>query len=198
MDLFLKYKLRQLGRKAEPEKTFVADLYRKIEAEFEPKQAIIPVWKLAAVPALALIMTLFGTGVYAYASDDVLPGNPLYPVKQGLEKVEEKLAIRKQAKLYVAVKHLERRLKEDKALFIRQKTVPETRLKEFKNKYQEIEGQVKKIPEGQRSALERVLSNVSLDTIILEADIYKIDTEKKRQKVLEKSLDEKKSQKENN
>ncbi|MBI5655195.1 hypothetical protein HZC53_06115 [Candidatus Uhrbacteria bacterium] len=180
MDIFLKYKLRRMGKKAEPEKAFVADLQRKIEAELGPGRIRLAAWKLAAVPALVIVMAVGGTGAYAYASDDVLPGNLLYPVRQGLEKVEEKLVIRQQAKLFVAVKHLERRLNEDKVMLNRQMNLREARLKDFKDKYQDIEGRVKKIPEGQRSDLEKALSNVSKRSKILEADFSK--TEKQPEK----------------
>lgn len=45
-------------------------------------------WKLATVPALALVVILMtGTGVYAYESPAVSDGHPLYPLKQGIEQI---------------------------------------------------------------------------------------------------------------
>ncbi len=61
----------------------------------------------------AIILLIFGTSsVYAYTSDTVIPGNPLYPLKLAVEKVEKVTAITPAAQVAVNEKLSDRRLKE--------------------------------------------------------------------------------------
>ena len=51
-------------------------------------------FRLATAGVAALIVILgAGTGVYAYESPDVSDGHPLYPIKQGIERVQERFAV---------------------------------------------------------------------------------------------------------
>lgn len=51
-------------------------------------------FRFAAV-GMASVLVVFGTGtsVYAYSSPDVSDGHPLYPIKRGIEQVQERFAM---------------------------------------------------------------------------------------------------------
>ncbi len=69
-------------------------------------------FKLKAVPAfLVIIALLLSTGT-AYASQDSLPNDMLYPVKLLTEKVEQTLTFDKVKKTEIAFKHAQRRIDE--------------------------------------------------------------------------------------
>jgi len=59
---------------------------------------------------------LGGTGVYAYASDQVLPDHALYPLRQSLERFEVQIAAVTPMKDRVHLRLLERRAREKKLL----------------------------------------------------------------------------------
>jgi|GEM_PF-3138313 len=65
-------------------------------------------WALAII----VVIALGSTSIYAYASNDVLPGNQLYPLKIVLEKIEQNIAIDKTAKIANLEKVSSRRLRE--------------------------------------------------------------------------------------
>lgn len=77
----------------------------------------------SAVGALAILL-MVGVSSYAYASDDVLPNTPLYPVRQVLEQVETKLAVTPVQKDQVQRKLIERRKQEVQKLKALKKPVP--------------------------------------------------------------------------
>lgn len=65
-------------------------------------------WVIAAV----ILLICGTTSVYAYASNDILPGNQLYPVKIALEKIEQKITTNNTSKIANLEKFSERRLNE--------------------------------------------------------------------------------------
>ncbi|MEI6529388.1 MAG: DUF5667 domain-containing protein [Candidatus Falkowbacteria bacterium] len=66
-----------------------------------------------ALGVAAVILLICGTtSVYAYASNDILPGSQLYPVKIALEKIEQKITTNNTAKIANLEKFSERRLNE--------------------------------------------------------------------------------------
>lgn len=62
--------------------------------------------------AFAVLLVISTTSVYAYASDDVVPGNQLYPLKIAIEKIEQKIAVTPAAKIETYNKLSARRLQE--------------------------------------------------------------------------------------
>lgn len=62
--------------------------------------------------ALTIISIFSATSFYAYASDNVIPGNQLYPLKIAIEKLEKKIAINAPAKIATYEKLSNRRLQE--------------------------------------------------------------------------------------
>ena len=71
------------------DKRFKRDLWSKLSDQL-PKKTMSYKLKFAAVGAMALLLLLGGTSVYAYESDQVSEGHVLHPLKDGIERVEEK------------------------------------------------------------------------------------------------------------
>jgi hypothetical protein len=64
------------------------------------------------VAALVIIVMFGATSIFAYASDSVVPGNIIYPLKKAVEKIEQNIAPNKTAKIAVYEKQSVRRLEE--------------------------------------------------------------------------------------
>ncbi|MFA5185535.1 MAG: DUF5667 domain-containing protein [Patescibacteria group bacterium] len=189
MEWLLKRKLTKLGHKADPDKAFTDRLELLLMPGAKAKGFGLPAWKLAAVPALALILVVGTTGTYAYASTDVLPGNPLYAVKKGLEKVEEKTTVKPQTKLLVQIKHLERRLQEDKVLLNRNKKLPQARLKDFQVQLRSLMDQAGKLPEKQRMTLDHQLAKIASGYYTLQTDVTNAGLDAKERLEVDRLLD---------
>lgn len=70
----------------------------------------------AAVTAFVFVLFTGGVSTFAYTNDNVTNGNPLYPVKRGLEKIEETFASTPESHAEFQVKMLSRRLAESRNL----------------------------------------------------------------------------------
>ena len=108
--------LARLSRRVNPSRDFVVSLHRRLEdaGYLAPTVRRTPVWKLCGAGVLALLLVFIGTGSYAYASDDVLPDHPLYPLRQTIERAELELApiVTRTPKEKTQAKMLARRVKE--------------------------------------------------------------------------------------
>lgn len=71
------------------------------------------------VMAGILGFTAIGTGAYAYSNPEITEGTTLYPVKQAIEKVEERIKITQEGKAKFYIKKMERREAEREVLEIR-------------------------------------------------------------------------------
>lgn len=189
MDWYLKYKLRKLSRKADPDKEFVLNLDKRLGIGMAPEARRIPVWRFAMVPVLVGILAVSTTGAYAYASEGVLPGNALYPVKQGLEKIEEKITLKPQAKALVAIRHLERRLYEDTILFKRNKRLPKARLNDFRFRLDILMDQIGRLNENQRTQLDERLATLAdgYRSLVTEVSQAAVDANEKVE--MDKAID---------
>ncbi len=92
---FLARKLRIMGKRADPRPAFAramrADLIVK---GYLPRHPSLRRWMVRHAAAASIILTTMAvgaTGAYAYSSDEVLPDHPLYPVRQTLERIEERV-----------------------------------------------------------------------------------------------------------
>ena len=64
------------------------------------------------VAAMVLVVIFGATSIFAYASDSVVPGNIIYPLKKAVEKLEQNIAPSKTAKIAAYEKQSVRRLEE--------------------------------------------------------------------------------------
>jgi len=120
--------LARLSRRADPARDFVVSLHRRLEEAgyLAPAVRRPPVWKLCGAGVLALLLVFIGTGSYAYASDDVLPDHPLYPLRQTIENAELNLSpmVTHAPKEKIQAKILARRLKEIKIIREKKHALP--------------------------------------------------------------------------
>lgn len=117
MSVFLRYRLFRLAQKAKPSQAFLSGL----ESRLFPREQILSMHRLrimrfAVAPALLIVSLLGGTGVYAYSSDDVLPGHALYPLRESVEGFEFQLASVTGMKDRVRLRLLERHVREKRLI----------------------------------------------------------------------------------
>jgi hypothetical protein len=119
MNLKIRYNLWQAKNGLKPDDKFRADLWSKLDAKLHAEYNSRHSWfetrvfKFSAVAAgVVLLVICTGTGAYAYTSPDVTEGTILYPIKQNIENVEEKLQITPEAKAKFLLKKIQKREQE--------------------------------------------------------------------------------------
>lgn len=125
--------LRQLRLRATPrfEERGAVEAYLRAKGAFGITNA--PFFSFARTVSLAAVMVLVlsvSVSSYAYASDEVLPDTPLYPVRQALEEVQVRLALSPVQKQEVHKKLAARRVKEVKKLKELKRPIP-AKLRKF-------------------------------------------------------------------
>jgi len=121
---FLKAKLKWFGRKANPTRAFKNELYLRIV----PKPIVSyrqHAFRFAAA-GIASLLVVFGTGtsVYAYSSPDVSDGHPLYPIKHGIEQIQERLALNPNQRAAFHADMMQRRMAEAERLDQTKEEIP--------------------------------------------------------------------------
>ncbi len=128
MSIFLKYNLKKAGKSLSARPGFKQELWQRLDGAFEPGTRPESVWyrhfsvRFAIVLVIAAMLVGTGaTGVYAYSSPQVTDGTVLYPVKQSIERVEEKLQTTPEKKAAFLLKQIDRREAEKKVLLAKRK-----------------------------------------------------------------------------
>ncbi|MFZ2804456.1 MAG: DUF5667 domain-containing protein, partial [Patescibacteria group bacterium] len=129
MPWLLERELTKLGHRSDPDRAFVRALQKTLKMQTGHPAWWVQSWKYAVVGSTVVALACSATGVYAYTSDDVLPGDPLYTVRQGIENVEVAAAVTPTLKADVQVKLLARRLHEQELVAARQKPIAPAKLK---------------------------------------------------------------------
>ena len=153
---FLRYNLWKTKRRLSPEAAFRRALWQKLDGAWGNHYVKIS-WYRAHLVRLAsagtigvLVAGSFGTGAYAYVSPTVTEDSILYPVKQELEAVEERVFNRTpEAKAQFYLKQIHRR---------------EQELKHLQPKSEVINRQQKKIDDT-----EGKLEDVQIDLVVSTA-----------------------------
>ncbi len=128
---FLRYNLWQAKRRLSPKAAFRRALWQKLAGAWGNRYVKIS-WYQAHLVRLAsagtigvLVAGSFGTGAYAYVSPEVTEDSILYPVKQKLEAVEERVFNRTpEAKAKFYLKQIARR-EAEAAVLVRHGRAPE-------------------------------------------------------------------------
>ncbi len=109
-----RYRMWKIARRAKPDAAFLSQLEATLHARGArvASTRISPAWRMVAVACSVVFLLGIGTSSYAYASENVLPDHPLYPLREYVEAAEERLAIRPAVKAAIQRKHLERKLEE--------------------------------------------------------------------------------------
>lgn len=113
--MMIRYKLWKMSRRAKPNALFVAGLGSKFagqKSQVAKGSSATFDFRLASAAAAIILILTGGTATYAYASESVLPDSPLYPLREAVEVIEEKIAISPESKAVVQRKLVERRLGE--------------------------------------------------------------------------------------
>jgi hypothetical protein len=108
----LKRLLKNMSRRAEPDRAFVRALKADLVGK-KPRNALFFAFRTAG--ALLVIALALGSAscVYAYRSPNVLPDHPLYAVRRAVESAELSLVyMNPERAAEVAVKHFEKRVEE--------------------------------------------------------------------------------------
>jgi len=114
----LKRQLKKLKRDTAPRREFRIELKVKLSDEFTrvhptKTKRVSFVFKFATAGVVVFVLLIgTGTGVYAYESPQVADGHALYPMKQGIEKVEGWFARNPEGKAEYHLKMMGRRLDE--------------------------------------------------------------------------------------
>jgi hypothetical protein len=116
MNLKTRYLLWRTKRQLAASDRLKKALWKKLDARWAEKHPVSLPWyqtgllRLAStVTAGAVLAGSVTTGAYAYASPEVTDGSVLYPVKQALETVEEKIKLTPEAKAQFYLKQIARR-----------------------------------------------------------------------------------------
>lgn len=125
MKLITWYNLMKARRDLTPSREFKHALWKKLESQpgFQSGLAWYHLYyvKTAGLVAGVVGLTFVGTSVYAYNSASVTAGTPLYPIKVGLENIEEQTKLTPEDKARFLLKKMERREEEKKVIVQRQK-----------------------------------------------------------------------------
>ena len=130
MNLKQRYNLWKVKRVVNPSNVFKRGLQKKLETAWNEKYAVRIYWfqtrifKFTAAGMIVVLLTgSFGTGTYAYYSPEVTEGSVLYPVKNAIEKIEEKSKRNPEVQAKFYLKQLQRREAEKVRLEAKQKKV---------------------------------------------------------------------------
>lgn len=111
--------LKKMRKASKPETTFKKELWSELNVAFDKEYPAMRIsWtRLVAVPMAALVLFVtMGTGVYAYSSPEVNEQSALYPVKRGIESVEERFRRSPKARALFHARMAERRIAEGESL----------------------------------------------------------------------------------
>lgn len=138
-----KWNLWRIGRRATPDKATVVAMRLELQkAGYLPHRSS---WALlhartAAVISTVLAMSIVGaTGTYAYVSDTVLPDQPLYSVRQGIENVQIALAVTAEQKARLHQQQILRRMHEAALMQKQKRVIPPQHAQTFLNALREVE-----------------------------------------------------------
>ncbi len=123
INLKIRYNLWKAQRALNPDREFKAVLFKKLDIIWDDTYNVKHVWyhtawfkHAAGFAVVVLIAGNLGTGVYAYTNPEVTAGSVLFPIKEGLENIEEKIQITPEAKAKFYLKKIERREMERAAI----------------------------------------------------------------------------------
>jgi len=115
--------LKKYQKQLNPDPKFKKELWQRLESKMQTEKLSIFAWyqqrwfRYSAVMAVVVLVIGSGsTGAYAYVSPQVHEGSVLYPVKQTLEKIEEKIKRSPEAKAKFYIKQVNKREAEMKVM----------------------------------------------------------------------------------
>lgn len=126
MSLKTRYNLWKIKKSLTPSRVFKAGLFKKLSFVWDTTNNVKHAWYQTALfkhaagfASVVLMAGSVGTGAYAYTSPEVTEGSVLYPIKEKLENIEEKIQITPEAKAKFYLKKIQRREAEREATKLR-------------------------------------------------------------------------------
>jgi len=188
MNLKRRYNLWKVKRVSTPSDIFKHNLQKKLEVALVNKYKVEIFWFqtrvfkfTAAIMVVVILAGSFGTGTYAYYSPEVVEGNVLYPVKNTIEKIEEKTkrTPESQAKFYL--KQIQRREAEKIKMEEKQKVVEnlDVQIEKIGNKLEQINNKIKAEDLRDKKLKPQIESKLQERKQILEENKLKIENKKK-------------------
>jgi len=186
MNLKLWYNLRQIRKIGLPRADFKKALWRDLSGAWPttgfPNFAWYqqPYFRYAVVALVIMVFSALGTSAFAYTNPKIITGNMLYPLKQKIEKIEEKIKLTPEAKAKFYLKQLDKREAEKTVLINLKKDTVST-----EKKIEVIEKNLEKSDEWFK---KKQINNPQLQKKIEE----KLENRKEfSRKQLEKTIEEK-------
>jgi len=132
----------------------------------------------ALATAVIVIVIFSVTSIYAYANDNVLPGDRFYPLKRVVEKIEQKIAPAS-AKINVVEKHSARRLEEAVSLSEQKSNVEVNKLKEKEKVSESIKKNIEAVVSNQQEIVDSINEMDDYDRAVETiTDVKKMDKTK--------------------
>lgn len=192
MSLKTRYNLYKAKKSLAPDSHFKANLLKQLNTVWDNTYNTKYAWyqtvffkHATGFATMVLMAGSLGTGAYAYTSPEVTQDSLLYPIKEKLENIEEKIQITPEAKAKFYLKKIERREAE---IVVVKKQNSKTKEKIEKIIDKQIE-QVEKRLEVAEKDLEKVKSTDSKLKIKVKQRLE--NSLQKRQDRLEKELEKK-------
>lgn len=182
-DWFLSKRLERLGRRANPDPAFVRALELRLRQEMKPQPRLWTSWRGAVGFATTAVLLLVGTGGFAYSAESVLPEHPLYPLRQALERVEDRLALNPEQRAEVRLKHVDRRLRERLLLNRLSKPVTEEQMHNFVANVEasiEANGVLPEKEQVEFDATTAKIENVYTDSVVVAREQEPDQVEKEK------------------
>lgn len=159
---FIKFKLRKLSKRAEPSSEFQAALRKELLSRVPQRPWLAVIMRPVAVTASLAAMLGAGTASYAYASDDVLPDHPLYPMREQVEQLVKTVAVTPKAQAAVQLAFVKRRVREMEAMAARQRPLERRQLEKFEREFGQAMTAGGKLDNGERAKFDDKLSAAEL------------------------------------
>ncbi len=211
MDLKARYNLWKVQKSLSPGSQFKAGLFKKLSAVWDSTYNVKYAWyqtvwfkHATGFASVVLMAGSLGTGAYAYSSPQVTEGNVLYPIKQNLEKIEEKTQTTPEAKAKFYLKQIQRR--EEEKTVLKKSGVEITKIEKVNQSIEQTEDQLeetdkitKKVSPEDIKLHEEVVSRLQARAEKRQEKLQKqAERLKNREEKLKNKIDEKLNNQENN
>lgn len=183
MNWLLEQKLKKLAARSAPDRSFVHALDKTLRTQTGHPGWWVQGWKYALAGVSIVSVGFSATGVYAYTSDDVLPDNPLYSVRQGIENVQVAMAATPEQKTTVQLKLLRRRLHEQELIAARQNPIPPGKLLKFNVNLQNVFNEAADLSTSTQEKVDEDVADLEQqheDALVKERDAAKTTEQKNR------------------
>lgn len=160
---------KQLLKISRPRRNLKNEIWLKLRQESGlalPRFSRPLVFQPAFLALILFLLGSFGAGAYAYTSPEVIEDHPLYPIKQGVEKLELRLARSQEKQATVKLKLVERRLREAEFRAAKKQVLEERFLDKIENEIQGVDQLLADVSNPEKRAeLSNLLEGIRVNRI---------------------------------